>query len=69
MTLVNVTDHTIGLQVERNSSVSRTIRLWLIQRSNKHEAISRTFIYRPSNDSFGRDVGLRIVLRIKRGRQ
>jgi len=69
MTTVNVTDHTFTVEVECRSSVSRTIRLWLIQRSNKHEAISRTFIYRPSNDSFGRDVGLRIVLRIKRGRQ
>lgn len=28
MTLVNVTDHTIGLQVERNSSESRTLTPW-----------------------------------------
>ena len=28
MTLANVTDHTIGLQVERNSSESRTLTSW-----------------------------------------
>ena len=69
MTLANVTDHTIGLQVERNSSESRTLTPWRFHQSRNLETNNRSIIHCSCDSASTDDVDLRIVFRIQRGRQ